>query len=162
MIFALAYLSTFTLFKSIKYFIDSKFRKSVIPIEGSVVYSPLYASVEHSGIYIGREKISNIVVDSLLNRESTVRLSSASEFTDSSWLGNKIYVSCDRNGNPVGNEIVTNKANAYVGERCFYGLIYSNCHSFSMKCLEESPQHYVSEQKTKVVIISLRKRGFWL
>lgn len=153
MIFALAYLSTFTLFKSIKYFIDSKFRKSVIPIEGSVVYSPLYASVEHSGIYIGREKISNIVVDSLLNRESTVRLSSASEFTDSSWLGNKIYVSCDRDGNPVGNEIVATKSKAHVSERCYYGLIYSNCHSFSIKCLEYSPQHYVSKQKTKALIV---------
>lgn len=140
--------------KLIKYYLDSKFRKSVIPIEGSVVYSPLYVLVEHSGIYIGRGKISNIVVDSILKGDSAVRLNSASEFVDRSYLGNKIYVSCDSNGKPVGNKLVATKAKEHVGESHFYGLVYSNCHTFSMKCLKYSPYHYVSKQKSNALIIN--------
>lgn len=122
--------------KPIRYFIDSHFRDHVIPVEGSAIYSDLYFFVEHSGIYTGHGKISNIVVDSLLTADSTVKLSDARDFTEKSKLGRKIYVSC-KGSSAVGNQSIANTAYSHVGDKCFYGLVFSNCHSFSTKCLAQ-------------------------
>lgn len=129
--------------KPLKYFVDDNFRSKVEPIEGSVLYSNLYAAVEHSGIYVGDGQISNIVVDSLLKGESTVRLSDARDFTDRSLLGKKIYVSCDKHGKPVGDFDVCDGAMNHVGDRGFYGLVFKNCHTFSRKCVNYSKESYL-------------------
>lgn len=125
--------------KCLKTFIDNNFREKIIPIEGSVVYSDLYFGVEHSGIYIGNNEISNIVIDKFA--ESSVKKSSPEEFTDKSYLYKKIYVSCNSKG-AVGNKDVSNGAIAHLGERGFYGLIFNNCHEFSEKCVEYSKNNY--------------------
>ena len=124
-------------FKSIKYFIDSHFRPTVVPVAGSVLYSDLYFAVEHSGIYVGDNQISNIVVDSLLTCDSTVRLSDPADFTEKSKMGKKIYVSC-RGKQAVGDDNVGNVAYARVGEKSFYGLVIKNCHWFSANCVSQS------------------------
>jgi uncharacterized protein with von Willebrand factor type A (vWA) domain len=118
--------------KALKYFVDSTFRDKVVPVPGSVLYCDLWVAVEHSGIYVGEGKISNIVVDGLA--ESTVGRSSPGSFTSKSTLGRKIYVSCDRHG-AVGHGVVARGADAHVGERAFYGLLIKNCHQFSTKCV---------------------------
>lgn len=129
--------------KPIKYFVDDNFRSKFEPVEGSVLYSNLYAMVEHSGIYVGDGQISNIVVDSLLKGESTVCLSDAKDFTDRSLLGKKIYVSCDKHGKPVGDVDVYDGAINHIGDRGFYGLVFKNCHSFSQKCVNYSQKSYL-------------------
>lgn len=118
--------------KALKYFVDSTFREKVVPVPGSVLYCDLWVAVEHSGIYIGEDKISNIVVDGLA--ESTVSHSNPQSFTSKSMLGRKIYVSCGRHG-AVGHVVVARGADAHVGERAFYGLLVKNCHQFSTKCV---------------------------
>lgn len=123
--------------KAIKYFIDSKFREPVSPVPGSVLYCDLWVAVEHSGIYVGNGKISNIVVDGLA--ESTVSYSTASNFTSKSKLGRKIYVSCNKNG-AVGDFNVSSGAEEHIGERAFYGLVFKNCHQFSTKCVNYADQ----------------------
>ncbi|WFF37897.1 hypothetical protein LU290_06405 [Moraxella nasibovis] len=124
-------------FKPIKYFIDSLFRPTVTPVAGSVLYADLYFAVEHSGIYVGDNQISNIVVDSLLTCDSTVRLSDPANFTEKSKMGKKIYVSC-RGKQAVGDDNVGNVAYARVGEKSFYGLVIKNCHWFSANCVSQS------------------------
>jgi uncharacterized protein with von Willebrand factor type A (vWA) domain len=119
-------------FKPIKYFIDSRFRDKVTPVPGSVVYCDLWLAVEHSGIHVEGGRISNIVVDGVA--ESTVRLSDASDFTGKSWLGRKIYVSCDRHG-AVGHDAAAQRAASHLGERALYGLVIKNCHQFSTRCV---------------------------
>lgn len=123
-------------FKPIKYWIDNTFRDKVTPIKGSVLYTDLYLLAEHSGIYIGNEKISNIVVDSLVNTEATVRKSSVQNFTDGGILHGKIYVSCNNSG-AVGDQDVSEYAYKSIGKKSFYGLVFSNCHSFSKECVEQ-------------------------
>lgn len=118
--------------KPLKYFIDSTFREKVRPAPGSVVYCDLWLAVEHSGIYIGDDLISNIEVDGL--GESTVRASAPNSFTSKSSIGQQIYVSCDKNG-AVGNDSVAQGAAKHIGERAFYGLIINNCHQFSTRCV---------------------------
>lgn len=121
-------------FKSIKYFVDSTFRATVMPVPGSVVYCDLWLLVEHSGIYVENERISNIVVDGFA--ESTVQLSDGRDFTTKSKLGRKIYVSCNRDG-AVGHPAVAQRATNHLGERSFYGLVFKNCHQFSAKCVNQ-------------------------
>lgn len=119
--------------KPIKYFIDNTFRSKVRPVPGSVLYCDLWVAAEHSGIYVGRRQISNIVVDGIA--ESEVQLSSPDSFTSKSLLGSKIYVSCDRHG-AVGHDAVAERSLFDVGERSFYGLVIKNCHQFSSKCVK--------------------------
>lgn len=118
--------------KAMKYFVDSVFRDKVTPVPGSVLYCDLLVAVEHSGIFVGDDNISNIVVDGLA--ESSVLLSSPRSFTSKSVLGRKIYVSCDHHG-AVGHLAVAQGACTHVGERAFYGLVIKNCHQFSTRCV---------------------------
>ena len=127
-LFSVAYLGL----KPMKYFIDNYFRDKVTPVAGSVLYCDLWVLVEHSGIYTGDGKISNIVVEGLA--ESQVQQSDARDFTSKSKLGRKIYVSCDNRG-AVGHETVSAGAIGHLGERSFYGLVVKNCHQFSEKCV---------------------------
>ena len=121
--------------KPLKNWIDDTFRDKVIPVEGSVLYVDLYVVAEHSGIYIGNNEISNIVVDGFT--ESIVEKSSPKDFTDSSKMYSKIYVSCDKDG-AVGNKRVSQYAQKSVGDSGFYGLVFSNCHVFSQKCVNKA------------------------
>ncbi|MGL5625137.1 VWA domain-containing protein [Cetobacterium sp.] len=133
--------------KIIKSYIDSVFREKVIPIKGSVVYSDLYIGVEHSGIYIDNNEISNIIVDSFA--KSSVEKSSLNNFTDKSFLHRKIYVSCNSSG-VVGNIDVYNGAIKHLGEKDFYGLIFKNCHEFSEKCVDYSKNNYSFDNSFKL------------
>jgi len=121
--------------KSLKYVIDNNFRDKVYPLPGSVLYSDLYIGAEHSGIYIGDDQISNIVVDGFA--ESEVKVSTPRNFTDSSKLHRKIYVSCDGEG-AVGEGMVSDCATKNIGLRSFYGLLFSNCHVFSEQCVNQA------------------------
>lgn len=134
-LFSVAYLGL----KPMKYFIDNYFRDKVTPVAGSVLYCDLWVLVEHSGIYTGDGKISNIVVEGLA--ESQVQQSDARDFTSKSKLGRKIYVSCDNRG-AVGHETVSAGAIGHLGERSFYGLVVKNCHQFSEKCVNYAEMGY--------------------
>jgi len=125
--------------KAIKYWIDNNFRQKVTPTKGSVIYSDLLFGAEHSGIYIEKEQISNIVVDGFA--DSTVELSNPDEFTSKGMFHKKIYVSSDKYGS-VGDNNVGDGALNHVGERNFYGLLFSNCHTFSRKCVNYSNQSH--------------------
>lgn len=126
--------------KGIKKWIDNNFREKVVPVEGSVVYCNLLGAVEHSGIYIGNNEISNIIVEEFAI--GRVKKVSPANFTDKSSGDRQIYVSCDKKG-AVGNDKVFNGAKKYIGEKSFYGLVFSNCHEFSTKCVNNSDENYI-------------------
>lgn len=125
-------MSSVTLLKRVKYYVDSIIRDQVVPVPGSVLYCDLWNYMEHSGIYVGDGAISNIVVDGL--GTSKVMLDSASSFTSKSSMGKKIYVSSNKHG-VVGNNVVAEGAYEHVGDKDIYLLIYKNCHQFSEKCV---------------------------
>ena len=126
--------------KKFNHWIDNNFRPKVQPIEGSVLYSDLFGIVEHSGIHIGNRKISNIVVEGFT--EGRVKRSNPEEFIEKAEMHNEIYVSCNKKG-PVGDKRVSRYATKCIGIKNFYGLIFSNCHSFSQKCVEKSNQKHM-------------------
>ncbi|QMT32507.1 VWA domain-containing protein [Alysiella filiformis] len=127
--------------KPIKYFIDNNFRSKVQPVAGSVVYCDLWVAVEHSGIYVADNGISNVEVTGFA--DSQVRLSNPTDFTSKSTMGKKIYVSC-HDSHAVGHDKVGNYAAQQVGERLFYGLVFKNCHEFSSSCLKQIPEQDIS------------------
>lgn len=124
--------------KKVKHWVDDTFRDKVQPVEGSVLYCDLYMAVEHSGIYVGDNNISNIVVDGFA--DAAVKLSNPKSFTDSSKLHKHIYVSC-KGSRAVGDDDVAYLANKSVGDRNFYGLVFSNCHQFSERCVNEAERY---------------------
>ncbi|HPG58597.1 MAG TPA: VWA domain-containing protein [Candidatus Wallbacteria bacterium] len=126
--------------KPLKYWIDDWFREKVRPVEGSVVYSDLWFAVEHSGIYTGDNKISNIAVTGFA--QSKVKIISPRDFVSSGKMYSKIYVSCNGSG-AVGDHDVSNEAASRVGERDYYLLAFKNCHDFSRKCLYQSTQNHL-------------------
>lgn len=146
--------------KPIKYFIDSHFRAHAVPVPvpGSVVYSDLWFAAEHSGIYTGNGLIANIEVSGLA--ESVVRLSGPAGFTDKSKLGRKIYVSCNSRG-AVGSSEVAEGAKDHVDEQSFYGLLFSNCHRFSSKCVHYSPRTPSAGQTFTNLLPSFDAKGEW-
>ena len=99
----------------------------VKPILGSIVYCNLLLTTEHSGIYIGNNKIVH------LNRHGSIEIVSPQEFI-SGTPANAIYVSCN-NGKPVGSELVAERARNFVGFRRDYNVLFDNCHQFSASCL---------------------------
>ena len=115
--------------------IDMFHRKKVVPIEGSVLYADLYFFVEHSGIYVGNGKISNIKVNNLFKGDSSVKISDAEDFTEKA-IRKKIYVSSDKEG-AVGNINVSNYALSRVGDKRSYNLFLKNCHTFCTLCLDK-------------------------
>lgn len=144
--------------KPLKYFIDNTFRDKVTPVEGSVLYCDLWVAAEHSGIYVGNGKISNIVVDGVA--ESTVQRSDARDFTSKSTMGNKIYVSCNDSG-AVGNTHVAGGADSAVGQRSFYGLVFKNCHAFSTRCVNLAHNIAVEEGLVDWVINKITPEETW-
>ena len=115
--------------------IDMFHRKKVVPIGGSVLYADLYFFVEHSGIYVGSGKISNIKVNNLFKGDSSVKISDAKDFTEKAFR-KKIYVSSNER-RAVGNIAVSDYALSRVGDKRSYNLFLKNCHTFCTLCLDK-------------------------
>ena len=126
-------------YRLLKNVIDTFHRMKVVPVEGSVLYTDLYFFVEHSGVYVGDGKISNIKVNNLFKGNSSVKISNAEEFMEKGFR-KKIYVSSNERG-AVGNINVSNYALSRVGDKRHYNLFLKNCHTFCSRCLDESDRN---------------------
>lgn len=112
-------------------------RDKVKPIKGSIVKCDLAVGLDHSGVYVGDERIAH------RDGGGHIELVSPKDFV--SRLGgrnptSKIYVSCCGQ-NAVGSTSVAERAlEAYSfrkdkTEQLGYNLIFKNCHHFSQHCL---------------------------
>lgn len=113
-------------------FVDNVVRDKVTPALGSVVYCGLLNNlVEHSGIYVGNNRIVHL--------DGSGRIEAIDPEGFLGRLGGlnmamTIYVS-SRNGRAVGDEHVGHRAAAMVGSSRSYSVILDNCHQFSAGCL---------------------------
>lgn len=106
-------------------------KRGVTPVLGSVVWCDLAFFAEHSGIYVGGNKIVH------LDGSGEVQLVSKKEFMDR--LGGfnnaiNIYVSC-RGNTAVGSAQAARIAKQWVGKKRDYHLLVDNCHRFSAGCI---------------------------
>ena len=126
--------SPFDNFNIFKSFEDNVLRKTVTPIEGSVVYCVL-TGVEHSGIYVGGGKIVHLdgsgKVESVTPEIFLDRLDGLNQAIT-------IYVSCDNTGYPVGSYVAASRARMEVGKKRKYSLVSENCHQFIAGCLMDN------------------------
>ncbi len=103
-------------------------RDSVSPAIGSIVYCDLaFGYMEHSGVYIGNNKIVH------LNSDGEIEAVSPSQFVEGTTAIN-IYVSC-YDDEAIGCELVADKAIAMLGNSVNYNFILNNCHQFTAGCL---------------------------
>ncbi|BEE05103.1 MULTISPECIES: lecithin retinol acyltransferase family protein [Aeromonas] len=115
-----------------KSFVDNVVKERVRPKIGSVVYCELlFGAGDHSGIYLGRDKIAH------LDGGGQIEVVSSSVFLDR--LGGfnsaiSIYVSC-RDSSPVGNKKYAERARNHIGVSRDYNVILDNCHQFTSGCI---------------------------
>jgi len=115
--------------------IETIFRDGVKPIPGSIVCCDLAGAWEHSGVYVGRNRI--------IHRDGNGYLASVSPEEFLSRLDGlnpaiSIHVSCDDDGDPVGGGWIAERARAALKSsrlRNGYNLLTKNCHQFCRYCL---------------------------
>ncbi len=108
-------------------FID-EMRDSVTPEIGSVLYCDyMFGFAEHSGIYVGDDKIVH------LSSEGLVEMVSPKRFVEGKTAMNILVSSSGTRA--VGSEEVANRAINKLNESRSYNLILDNCHQFTAGCL---------------------------
>ena len=111
---------------------DALFIHSMRPAIGSVVYCNLGVIVEHSGIYVGRNKIVH------LNGDGRIEKVSAKKFCERfSGLNPSFSVFCPvgSNGKALGDKKAAEYALGSVGRVIEYNPLMRNCHCFSASCV---------------------------
>jgi hypothetical protein len=103
----------------------------VSPSVGSVVYCDLAEYVEHTGIYIGDNKIVHLdgsgIVEVVTPKQFMGRLNG---FNSSA----HIYVSC-KGKSAVGGKAIAERAKKMVGSNRRYNILLDNCHQFTSGCI---------------------------
>lgn len=113
--------------------IDNKVLDNVKPQIGSVLTCELIFGVaDHSGIYIGNNKIVH------LDGDGQVKIITPKQFLKR--LGGfntaiSIYVGCDDNASALGRKKIANRAKKMVGKYYNYRLFSKNCHMFTSGCI---------------------------
>lgn len=112
--------------------IESVFCGKVSPIPGSIVLCDLLAGEYHSGVYVGNKKIVHLEGNGSIRAVSPeVFLARLAGLT----AAKTILVSCSRDGDPLGDVDVAQRALDKIGESRDYNLAFDNCHQFSSGCL---------------------------
>jgi len=121
-------------------FVKNVFCDIVKPRIGSVLKVGLLGGFDHTGIYIGDDRIVELAN---INGTGTVRIVDAEEFIEGddviSRIGTFIYVACKQNRDgkciAMGSQEIANRALAAVGDTKAYNLIFENCHMFTEYCI---------------------------
>lgn len=112
--------------------IDNVIRDKVKPVIGSVVYCDLAAGqAEHSGVYIGNNRIVHLNGDGVIESVTPDKFMNRLDGLNTAI---SIYVSCHK-GEAVGNVEVAERAKGQIGHRREYSLIFDNCHQLTSGCL---------------------------
>jgi uncharacterized protein YuzB (UPF0349 family) len=142
--------------------IDNVFKDVVKPEPGCVVHCGLFAhQLEHSGIYVGDNKIIHLDGSGLIEEVTPEQFLRRLNGLDSSM---SIYVSC--NGTDVTkSEIVADRALAKVGQKTNYSVLENNCHQFSSGCLtgnfNNSDRYFSDLENTAINILGLNEWRVW-
>lgn len=111
---------------------DSFLKKKVKPLPGSIVACDLLLA-EHTGIYIGKNRIVHVNGDGLIEVVSPKKFMARLNGNNTA---RTISVACEGNStNPVVIKKAAKIAKSRVGERVNYSLLNNNCHTFTALCI---------------------------
>ena len=120
------------------------------PVPGTPVYCDLAIVAEHTGIYIGDNKIvhlnGNGKIEAVTPQEFVSRLDGANP-------AETIYFAV-ANGKAVGNKKIADRAKAMIGKRRQYNVLLDNCHQFTCGCLSgdfENPCNYFTLVQAEII-----------
>lgn len=99
----------------------------VKPKRGSIVFAKIIPAFEHSGVYVGENKIVELTGEGEIRKTNSVGFTSGLVYGD-------IYVACQGN-QPIHLESIAQKAESYVGSSKNYNLATENCHLFTAGCI---------------------------
>lgn len=111
------------------------------PVPGTPVYCDLAIIAEHTGIYIGDNKIVH------LNGDGKIEVVTPKKFVsrlDGANPSKTIYFAV-ANGKAASNQKIADRARAMIGKRRQYNVLLDNCHQFTCGCLSgdfENPCNY--------------------
>jgi len=116
----------------IESFIDNVLRDTVEPSIGSILYCDLALNtVEHSGIYIGDNKIVHLDGSGIVEKVSPEKFLNRLDGLNTAI---SIYVAC-RDKIPIGSKEIANRAKSMIGKKRNYNLLSDNCHQFTSGCI---------------------------
>ncbi len=98
-------------------------------VPGCIVCCDLAGGLDHTGIYIGRNRIVE------KNGNGKIKKVSLDEFMNSSGLrtGITLFVACSR-GEIIHNTRISNRAKEAIGTSDKYDLLTENCHRLTAYC----------------------------
>ncbi|WP_228256338.1 lecithin retinol acyltransferase family protein [Acinetobacter wuhouensis] len=148
--------------KMVDGFINSTIKDLVKPKVGSIVHCGLLMNqIEHSGIYIGHNKIVH------LDGSGRIEIVSPKKFLDrldGMNLATNIYVSC-RNGKAVASKAAAERAKLKIGKIVNYSVYSNNCHMFVSGCLtghfENKDNFFSSLEETVEKEIDMNEWRVW-
>ena len=112
--------------------VDAFFVHSQKPKVGSILYWNLALAFEHTGIYVGWNKVVHLNGDGIIEKVSYAEFIGRLD-----GMNPTIAICCpvDRDNNPIGDKEVAKRARSLVGKYRDYNLITDNCHKFTYYCL---------------------------
>ncbi|MFZ4855941.1 MAG: lecithin retinol acyltransferase family protein [Desulfuromonadaceae bacterium] len=114
--------------KRIKSFL---FGDRVRPRPGCVLHCALLFELEHSGIFVARDKIVEVENE---DGRKNIHCVEADDFLVHG--GSSIYIACDKKtGAVLGTRSVADNARYAVGRGGDYNLLFDNCHMFTSSCI---------------------------
>ena len=108
-----------------------------LPRPGTPLIVDLFGVVEHSGIYLGNNRVAELFGDNLL-REVTLREFIEGEKGEWVRTGKRIFAACGKeSGKLLSSEYGADNARAYIRRyrTVKYNLFRNNCHLFSISCI---------------------------
>lgn len=118
---------------------DLLYRPRFYPKVGSVVRTELVKGIDHSGVYIGEDKIIEIIEE---KKRGNVKVQSVYDFVHATSLrtGVSVYIAVNKLSKEVlYDEKIADNAKKYIGKDNEYELFNNNCHSFVHKCITNQP-----------------------
>lgn len=136
----------------------------VRPVSGCILKCDLGILLEHTGVYIGRNKIVS------LNRRSEIKVETPVSFfpPGTNPKSSRIYAACfGATDELLGTNVVSKRAKERINQTTEYNVLFNNCHRFTTGCITGNFENDVMSftQLEDVILANIdslrRKKPWW-
>lgn len=112
--------------------VDALLVHNIEPAVGSIVYCNLAVAVEHTGIYIGDNRIVHLNGDGLIEAVSPATFCQRLDGRNPSFT---IFCPVRGDGKILGDKKTAKRAKEQIRKYISYNVVLNNCHCFTASCL---------------------------